>query len=96
MGNRGLEPLKCMSPLDLQSSAVAAVPIAHKRRIQDSNLYRQCLDSLANYSDDHYGNPPKRWRQELNPLGYRPTLFKSASHRWALHQEKYNTTGGNS
>jgi len=31
----------------------------------------------------------KRWRQELNPLGYRPTFFKNASHRWALHHQEY-------
>lgn len=37
------------------------------------------------------GNDPWRWRQESNPLGYRPTLFKSASHRWALHQPQYTT-----
>lgn len=30
-----------------------------KRRIQESNLHRRCLDGLANRSDNHYGNPPK-------------------------------------
>lgn len=49
-----------------------------KRRIQGSNLYRQCLGSLASYCANHYANPPQWVIEDSNlcsPEGrgfYRP------------------------